>query len=109
MKDMLFFIAEGFVISFGILLAISIRFAFDSESIISYEYITAKILFITIAFQVTLLYNELYFTSIGDNYRLLLIKLLQSLGATAILLAISYFFFPFLIIGRRIFTEANGR
>lgn len=103
-RDVLFFIAEGFVISFGILLAISIRFAFDSESIILYEYITAKILFITIACQVTLLYNELYFTSIGDNYRLLLIKLLQSLGATAILLAISYFFFPSLIIGRRIFT-----
>lgn len=102
-RDILFFITEGFVISLGVLLAIGIRFSFDSETINSYEYITAKILFITVVCQTTLLYNELYFTNLGDHNRTLFIKLLQSLGATSILLAISYFFFPSLIIGRGIF------
>lgn len=102
-RDILFFLAEGFVISFGVLIAIGVRFSFDSGSILSYNYIVAKILFISIVCQATLLYNELYFINLRDRNRILFIKLLQSLGATAILLAISYFLFPPLIIGRGIF------
>ncbi len=91
------------MISLGVLLAISIRFFFDREGIVSYEYIIAKVLFVTLVCQGSLLYNELYSINLGDNRRILLIKLLQSLGATSILLSISYFFWPSLIIGRGIF------
>src|SRR3990172_613809 len=102
-RNVLFSIAEGLVISFGVLLAIGMRFSFDSESVFYYEYIFVKILFIVIVCQTTLFYNDLYFTNLGGNNRILLIKLLQSLSATSVLLAISYFFFPFLIMGRGIF------
>ncbi len=102
-RNVIFFIAEGLVISFGVLLAIGMRFSFDSESVFYYEYIFVKVLFIVIVCQATLFYNDLYFTNLGGNNRILLIKLLQSLSATSVLLAISYFFSPFLIIGRGIF------
>lgn len=102
-RNILFFIAEGFVISIGVLLAIGIRFSFDSESIISFSII--KILFIILICQLTLLYNELYSSGLGSKGKIhLLIKLLQSLGVTSVLLAISYFLFPSLLIGRGVFV-----
>lgn len=102
-RDLLFFFAEGLIISLTVLLAIAIRFFFYNKSIFLYEHIIFKIMFITIVCQTTILYNDLYFINLKDRNRLLFIKLLQSLGATSVLLSISYFFFPSLIIGRGIF------
>ena len=103
-RDVFFCLTEGLIISIGVLLAIGIRFSFDSNSIVSYEYIIPKILFVTIICQASFLYNELYFTNLGNNNRILLVKLLQSFGAASVLLAIFYFFFPSLLIGRGIFV-----
>src|SRR3972149_9393690 len=102
-RDILFVFAEGLIISLSVLLAIAIRFFFDSNSILLYEYFIFKIVFITLVCQATILYNDLYFVNLKDRNRLLFIKLLQSLGATSVLLSIAYFFFPSLIIGRGIF------
>lgn len=101
-RDILLFILEGLIISLGVLIAIGIRFSFDRELIISFSIL--KVLFVTIICQITLLYNEFYSADFKNGSRILLIKLLQSLGATSILLAILYFFFPLLIIGRGIFV-----
>jgi len=102
-RDILFVFAEGLIISLSVLLAIAIRFFFDSNSILLYEYFIFKIVFITLVCQATILYNDLYFVNLKDRNRLLFIKLLQSLGATSVFLSIAYFFFPSLIIGRGIF------
>ena len=102
-RDILFFFAEGFIISLSVFLAIAIRFFFDSKDIFLYEHLIFKVVFITLVCQTTILYNDLYFVNLKDRNRLLFIKLLQSLGATSVLLSIAYFFFPSLIIGRGIF------
>lgn len=103
-RDILFFFIEGIVISLGVLLATGIRFTFDRESIFSYKYVIAKILFITAVCQFTLLYNDLYSGEVEGSNRKLLIRLLNSLAATSVLLAIAYYFFPTLIIRRGIFV-----
>ena len=102
-RDILFFLAEGVIVSLTVFLAIAIRFLFYSKSIFLYEHLIFKIVFITLVCQITFLFNDLYFTNLKDRYRLLFIKLMQSLGATSVFLSISYFFFPSLIIGRGIF------
>src|SRR3990170_8419809 len=105
-RDILFFFVEGFIISLSVFLAIAMRFFFDSKDIFLYEHLIFKVLFITLICQITILYNDLYFVNLKDRNRLLFIKLMQSLGATSILLSISYFFFPSLIIGRGVFLIA---
>src|SRR3989304_3760231 len=102
-RDLILFFAEGLVISLSVLLAIAIRLFFASKSIFYYEHLIFKILVITLICQITILYNDLYFVNLKDRNRVLFIKLMQSLGATSILLSISYFFFPSLIIGRVVF------
>src|SRR3972149_775292 len=91
-RDILFFFAEGFIISLSVFLAIAIRFLFYSKSIFLYEHLIFKIVFITLVCQATILYNDLYFVNLKDRNRLLFIKLLQSLGATSVFLSIAYFF-----------------
>jgi len=104
--DILFFLTEGLLISGCVLLAIFTRFLFNYEGILRYEYVLSKILFFTLLCQATIFYNDLYSANLKEKNRLLLIKLLQSLGIAAVLLTISYFFFPILAIGRGIFILA---
>ena len=62
-----------------------------------------KALFITLIFQTFLYYNELYDLTITDTYLELSIRLLQALGASAILLGGIAYFFPQAIVGHWIF------
>lgn len=100
---MLFFLAEGLIISLCVLLAVVIRFLFVNRAIFSYEHLIFKIGVVTLVCQFTFFYNDLYFINFKGRTRLLSIKLLQSLSATFILLSIIYYIFPPLIIGRGIF------
>ncbi len=104
-RDILFFLAEGLIISLSVFLAIAVRFFVDSEDVLLYENLFFKVLFITLVCQSTILLNDLYFVNFKDRNRLLFIKLLQSSGATSVLLSIAYFLFPALIIGRGIFVS----
>jgi len=105
-KDLLLFFMEGLIISACVLLAIFIRFLFNYEGILRYEHLLSKILFFTLLCQATIFYNNLYSSNLKEKNRLLFIKLLQSIGIAAVLLAISYFSLPVLIIGRGIFIIA---
>lgn len=102
-KDILFFFMEGLIISACVLLAISIRFLFNYEGILRHEHLLSKILFFTLLCQATIFYNDLYFSNLKEKNRLTFIKLLQSIGIASVLLAISYFFLPMLMIGRGVF------
>lgn len=65
-----------------------------------------KSLLITFVCQSCLYYNDLYDLKITDSMGEMGIRLLQALGAAAILLAIVYFFFPPAIIGRGVFEAS---
>ena len=79
------------------------RFFGDLISFSHYEYLMQKALLITASVQLSLYYFDLYDLKIFRSNFELAIRLLQSLGVSSILLAILYYLFPFLIIGRGIF------
>ncbi|MEJ5359012.1 MAG: TIGR03013 family XrtA/PEP-CTERM system glycosyltransferase [Desulfobacterales bacterium] len=68
----------------------------------------AKLLLITAVCQVCLYYNELYDMTVADSLKELGVRLLQSLGTAAILLAVIYFVFPATVIGSTVFMAGTG-
>src|SRR3989304_2326727 len=93
-RDILFFIAEGLIISLSVFLAIAIRFFFYSKEIFLYEHLIFKVVFITLVCQTTILYNDLYFVNLKGRNRVLFTKVLQSFVARSVLVSITYFFIP---------------
>ena len=68
----------------------------------------SRVLLIVVVCQVCLHYADLYdLRAIGDM-RDLLVRLLQALGATSLILAVVYFWFPDWIIGRGVFLIASA-
>ncbi len=65
--------------------------------------IWAKVLLVAIVTQISLYFNDLYEFKPGDNPVEMAIRLVQSIGITSIVLAVVYFLFPEVIIGRWIF------
>lgn len=86
-----------------VILGAYLRFFGDLISFSHYEYLMQKALLITASVQLSLYYFDLYDLKIFRRNFELAIRLLQSLGVSSILLAILYYLFPFLIIGRGIF------
>jgi sugar transferase (PEP-CTERM system associated) len=68
----------------------------------------SRALVIAFICQVCLYYAELYDFRVLSDRRELVVRLLQSLGATSLLLAAVYFWFPSLIIGRGVFILATA-
>ena len=62
-----------------------------------------KVLLIAIITQLSLYFNDLYETKTSDSEIDLASRLIQSIGITSITLAIIYFLWPYMIIGRWIF------
>ncbi|MDL1968854.1 MAG: TIGR03013 family PEP-CTERM/XrtA system glycosyltransferase [Deltaproteobacteria bacterium] len=100
-RNIFFVIGEGLVIYSSVLLACLI--VYSSESYVFKEWLWLKILLITGVCQTCLYYNELYDLTVVDNFKELSLRLLQSLGFAAIVLAGVYFIIPAAIIGRGIF------
>jgi sugar transferase (PEP-CTERM system associated) len=75
----------------------------DLELLSIQPMIWLKILLITIITQVSLYFNDLYEKKSIDNYIDLFTRLIQSIGITSIVLAVIYFLFPSIMIGRWIF------
>jgi len=100
-RNAIFVIGEGIVIYLSVLLACGILLS--TELLHPSYQLTLKILLITITCQICLYYNDLYNLRVVDSYTELGIRLLQSLGVAAIVLAGVYTVFPDAIIGRGIF------
>lgn len=101
LRNALFVIGEGFFLLFSVLIATQLLLkGYDPESFFQ---IFLKSLLIAIICQACLYYNDLYDLNVTDSIKELCIRLLQALGASAILLAVIYIIFPSLIIGRGIF------
>lgn len=103
LRKLLFFLLETIFIMGMVILGAYLRFFGDLISFSHYEYLMQKALLITASVQLSLYYFDLYDLKIFRSNFELAIRLLQSLGVSSILLAILYYLFPFLIIGRGIF------
>jgi sugar transferase (PEP-CTERM system associated) len=75
----------------------------DLELLSMQPMIWLKIFLITVVTQLGLYFNDLYEKKSIDSYIDLFTRLIRSIGITAIMLAIIYFLFPSIMIGRWIF------
>jgi sugar transferase (PEP-CTERM system associated) len=76
----------------------------DATVMLSYEQGFLKILVVSAAFVTCMYYFDLYDSSILSNRREILTRLIQVLGTVCILLAILYYIYPPLELGRGIFA-----
>jgi sugar transferase (PEP-CTERM system associated) len=71
-----------------------------------FEGLVPKSLLITLVCQLSLHYNDLYNLQLIKDGRELVIRLLQSLGVSSILVATIYLFFPSMLLGQGVFALA---
>jgi len=98
-----------FIVGEGILIFLAVAFAsffllgegIDMASML--EIIWPKVLLVSIITQLSLYFNDLYESKSSNNAIDLASRLIQSIGMTSIILAIIYFLWPDMIIGRWIF------
>jgi sugar transferase (PEP-CTERM system associated) len=98
-----FFFLESAFITAMVLLGAYLRFLTDPVSFYAYQNLILKSLLITACVQLSLYYFDLYELKVFRSGLELSVRLLQSLGISSILLAVLYYLFPFLVIGRGIF------
>jgi sugar transferase (PEP-CTERM system associated) len=105
-RNALFVLGEGLVIFLSVIIASKLLLGNDNPL---FQYtILLKALLITVICQACLFYNDLYDLKVTDTFIELGIRLLQALGASAILLALVYFVFPVCIISQGIFIASTA-
>jgi len=103
-RNIIFYILEGFVI-FGSILLATVLLTFSNTSSYWFDvFLILRITLITIVCQVCLYYNDLYHFEVVPSIHDISIKLLQALGVASIALAFLYFVFPLIIIDQKIFS-----
>jgi len=107
-RKLAFFFLESIFILGMVVLGAYLRFLGDIASFSSYESLFLKALLIVASVQLSLYYFDLYDLKIFRSNIELGIRLLQSLGVSTIVLAVLYYLFPFLIVGRGIFIFSLG-
>jgi sugar transferase (PEP-CTERM system associated) len=76
----------------------------DAYLMLSYEQGFLKIVVVAVAFVLCMYYFDLYDSSILSNHREVLTRMIQVLGTACILLAVLYYIYPRLELGRSIFV-----
>ena len=105
-RNVVFVIGEFIVIYASSILAyLSLN---GTDALFRNRWLPLNALPIAVICQICLYYNDLYDLKITDTFSELSIRLLQALGATAILLAVLYTFFPALNIGLQVFVVSIG-
>ncbi|MBU0699625.1 MAG: TIGR03013 family PEP-CTERM/XrtA system glycosyltransferase [Proteobacteria bacterium] len=105
-RNIFFVIGEGLTIFTSVIIASWILLASDAFPFDRQLWI--KISLVTIICQTCLYYNDLYDLKVTDSFSELGIRLLQALGAAAIVLAAIYLIFPATIIGKGVFVVSVG-
>jgi len=103
LRKFAFFFLESTFIAGMVVLGAYLRFVGNPAGFYSYEYLFLKAFVIMACVQLSLYYFDLYDLKIFRSNIELGIRLLQALGTSSILLAVLYYLFPDLIIGRGIF------
>jgi len=78
------------------------------EQVVGHWALYSKILVITVIIQTCLYYNDLYDFQVTDSFGELSVRLLQALGAAAIVLAGIYLVVPEISMGMEVFTLSIG-
>ncbi len=100
-RNIVFFILEGFIIFASMFLATALLTY--SDSYLFDALLVLRIALFTAICQICLYYNELYDFEIASSITEVSIRLLQALGVTSIALAVIYFLFPLTMIDQKIF------
>jgi sugar transferase (PEP-CTERM system associated) len=108
LRKLAFILLELVFIMGMVILGAYLRFLGDPTNFSNYEYLFLKALLIVVTVQLSLYYFDLYDLKIFRRNFELSIRLLQSLGVSSILLAILYYLFPILMVGRGIFLISLG-
>jgi len=103
LRKLAFILLETVFIMGMVFLGAYLRFLGDPASFSSYGYLFLRALLIVATVQLSLYYFDLYDLKIFRSNLELAIRLLQSLGVSSIILAILYYLFPYVIVGRGIF------
>jgi sugar transferase (PEP-CTERM system associated) len=95
--------SEACLIALAFVLAAMIRLGTnDASLVLQYRHGFFKILMLSAAFMICMYYYDLYDSSILSDRREVLSRLVQVLGTICILLAVLYYFYPPLELGRGI-------
>lgn len=100
---LLFGLIDSLMILTGVLGGAYLRFRGDSSSILRLDHLVLKVMLVVLVIQIAFHYFDLYDLRSFRNKRKMGILLLESLGASAIFLALIYYCIPVLYIGRGIF------
>jgi len=97
-------ISEAFLVAFAFVAATVVRLGTsDATLMLNYEQGFLKILIVACVFIVCMYYFDLYDSLVLSNRREVLTRLVQVLGTVCIVLALLYYAFPKLQLGRGIF------
>lgn len=103
-RNAIFVFGEGLLIFVSVIIAYTIFLGKGSIAVELFD--IYKALLITAIFQICLFYNDLYNLKTTDTLAELSIRLIQAIGASSILLAVIYWFFPNAIISEGIFIAS---
>jgi len=105
-KSFILVFSEMLMIAGSLYLALWIRLheATDFRVYVNQPYVLLKVVAVLVVCFVCFYYNDLYDLRAVSRRWELLIRLTQALGATCVLLAILYFVFPDLMLGRGVFV-----
>ncbi|RLB39690.1 MAG: capsular biosynthesis protein CpsE [Deltaproteobacteria bacterium] len=102
-RQLFFVVGEGVLIFLAVSLASFIMFGEDVGFMLMMKDIWIKVLVIALVTQLSLYFNDLYEFKTSDRTLEVASRLVQAIGITSIVLAILYYVWPELIIGRWIF------
>jgi sugar transferase (PEP-CTERM system associated) len=98
-------ISEAFLVALAFVAATIARLGpSDATLMLGYEQGTIKILLVSAAFMICMYYFDLYDSSILSNRREVLSRLVGVLGTVCVVLAVLYYLYPPLELGRGIFA-----
>jgi FlaA1/EpsC-like NDP-sugar epimerase len=95
---------ESLLIVVAVALAAWLRLGADAWLVLTIEQGFQKAAFIAVTCQICLYFADLYNPRVISDRRELFVRTVQALGATSFLLAASYYWFPFLVLGRGVFA-----
>ncbi len=100
---LLFALIDGLLILTGVLGGAYLRFRGDTSFMLSFDHLVLRVMVVVLVIQIVFYYFDLYDLRIFRERKKMGILLLESLGASAIFLAVVYYFVPLLFLGRGIF------
>jgi sugar transferase (PEP-CTERM system associated) len=103
-RTLLLGISEACLITFALVASALARLgAGEARLMLTYQYGSLKILFVSVAFLTCMYYFDLYDSAIVSNRREALVRLIQVLGVAYIALGLLYYLYPPVRLGRGIF------